>query len=159
VKVAEALEVVRRVGAVESSGGNLKIKFPEGERAALQPAIDTLRSGKAEALALLAESVTQRRFTVMNTEPATAEPLESVLKNLAIELWSTAADRLFLVADEEDARRAKEHFGARRGEIYAAAEARQIVTVNNPAVVAEIQNWKRRFDGVIREFRNQSDSR
>lgn len=153
MRVAEALELIRRVGVAENRGGNLKLKFPERERTALQPAIDTLRSGKAEALALLAESLTEQRFTVMSTEPATAEPLESVLKDRAIELWSTATGRLFLVPDEEDARRAMERFGARRGETYTAAEARRIIAVKDPAVVAEIHDWKRRFDGVVREFR------
>jgi hypothetical protein len=92
----------------------------------------------------------QRFGATPESEP---EPLEAVLKGQAIELWSTAAGRLFLVTDEEDACRAKERFGARPGEIYTAAEARRIVAVNNPAVVAEIQDWKRRFDGVIRDFR------
>jgi hypothetical protein len=55
VRVAEALELIRRVGAVEISEGKLKLKFPEKERTALQPAIDVLRSGKMEALALLAD--------------------------------------------------------------------------------------------------------
>jgi hypothetical protein len=81
------------------------------------------------------------------------ESLEVVLKGRTVELWSTVAGRLFLVADEEDALQVKERFGARRGEIYTGAEARRIVAVNNPAVVAEIQEWKRRFDGVVRDFR------
>jgi hypothetical protein len=80
------------------------------------------------------------------------EPLEEVLKGQAIEMWSTATRRLFLVADEADACRAKERFGARRGDIYTAAEIRRIIAVKDPAVVAEIHDWKRRFDGVIREL-------
>jgi hypothetical protein len=83
--------------------------------------------------------------------------LEDALHGRAIELWSTAAGRLFLVADDADARQAMEHFGARRGEIYTAAEARRIVAVGDPKVVAEIHDWKRRFDGVIREFRAGGD--
>jgi hypothetical protein len=51
--IPEALEAVRQVAAVEISDGKLKLRFPESERAALQPAIETLRSGKAEALRLL----------------------------------------------------------------------------------------------------------
>ncbi len=54
MKVAEALKLIRQVGVVENSGGHLRLRFPERERTALQPAIDALRSGKAEALALLA---------------------------------------------------------------------------------------------------------
>ena len=53
MKVAEALERIRRVGAVECDKNNLRLRFPKGEHVALQSAIDTLRSGKAEALALL----------------------------------------------------------------------------------------------------------
>lgn len=52
--VTEALEMVKRVGAVEVNGEKLKLIFPEKERATLEPAIHTLRRCKAEALALLA---------------------------------------------------------------------------------------------------------
>jgi hypothetical protein len=55
VTVAEAMGKVQRVGAVEVSGGSLRLRFPESMRAVLQSAVDTLRTGKAEALALLAE--------------------------------------------------------------------------------------------------------
>ena len=95
----------------------------------------------------------EQRLTA-NPEPE-PEPLESVLKGQAIELWSTAAGRFFLVANEDDARQVIERFGARRGEIYTAAEARRIIGVNDPAVVAEIHDWKRQFDGTVREFRRE----
>ena len=75
--------------------------------------------------------------------------LEAVLKGVAIELWSTASGRLFLIVDEGDARLACQHFGARRGEIYTAVEARRIIAVDDRSAVAEIHDWKRRFDGVI----------
>lgn len=81
------------------------------------------------------------------------EPLEAYLEGQAIELWSTAAGRLLLVADEADAREAMERFGLQRGEIYTASETRRIIAVKDPAVVAEIHDWKKRFDGVVREFR------
>jgi hypothetical protein len=97
----------------------------------------------------------EQRFAVKpESEP---EPLEAVLKGQAIELWSTAAGRLFLIADEADARQAIVRFGAQRGEVYTAAETRRIVAVKDAAVVAEIHGWKQRFDGVIREFRAGSD--
>jgi len=153
VKVAEALDQIRRVGVAEIRGGNLKLKFPESERAALQAAIDTLRSGKAEALALLAQSLTERRLTATSNEPTAAEPLESALKNRAIELWSTAAGRLFLVADDADAVQAMERVLANRGETYTAAEVRRIIAVKDPAIVTEIHDWKRRFNGAVRDFR------
>lgn len=55
VNIAEALSPIRNVGTVDSSGDNLRRKIPDRERRALQPAIDTLRTNKAEALALATE--------------------------------------------------------------------------------------------------------
>ena len=147
--VIEALEQVRRVGMVESSAGKLKLTFPERERSALQPAIDTLGNRKAEVLALLAESVAEC-FAPMKADAASAESLESVLKNRAIELWSDAlGERFWLVADEADAHLVMKCYGARRGETYSASEAQRIVAVKDPAAVKEIHAWKRRFDGVV----------
>lgn len=54
--VAEALSAIRRVGTVESQAGNLRLRFPETTASELQPAIDTLRAGKAEALAFLSDA-------------------------------------------------------------------------------------------------------
>ena len=84
------------------------------------------------------------------TQPtAEQEPrsLESVLKGLAIELWSDAADCLFIVADEDDTRR----LGEPRGTVYTAAEVRRVVQIGDPAIVLEIHEWKRTFNGRIRE--------
>ncbi len=53
--VAEAVNAIRRVGTVESQAGNLRLRFPETATSELQPALDTLRVGKAEALALVSE--------------------------------------------------------------------------------------------------------
>jgi hypothetical protein len=91
----------------------------------------------------------QRLAVTPRPEP---EPSQTALKGRVIELWSTRAGRLLLVADETDAAQAVERFQARRGEIYTAAEVRRIVAVNDPAVVAEIHEWKRKFDGRVREF-------
>ena len=44
-----------------------------------------------------------RRALDRPKEPGQLEPLEDVLKGLAIELWSDAAGCLFIVADEDDA--------------------------------------------------------
>src|ERR1700680_244299 len=51
-------------------------------------------------------------------QPQEPEPLEGVLKGLAIELWSDRAGCLFIVADEKDARRQ----GEPRGTVYTADE-------------------------------------
>ena len=76
--------------------------------------------------------------------------LEDVLRGRVIELWSDAlGERFWLVADEADAAKV----GEPRGAVYTAAEARLIIAVNDASVVAEIHRWKRRFDGMVREFR------
>jgi hypothetical protein len=74
--------------------------------------------------------------------------LEDVLRGRAIELWSDAlGERFWLVADEADAAR----LGEPRGTVYTAAEARRVVQIGDPATVAEVHAWKRRFEGVIRD--------
>jgi hypothetical protein len=73
--------------------------------------------------------------------------LEDILKGFAIELWSNSAGRLFIVADEDDARR----LGEPRGNVYAAAEIRRVVQIGDPAIVLEIHEWKRMFNGRLRE--------
>src|SRR5688572_18155986 len=72
-------------------------------------------------------------------KPQEAEPLEGVLKGLAIELWSDRAGCLFIVADEDDARR----LGEPRGVVYTAAELRRVVQIDDPATVLELHEWKR----------------
>ena len=95
----------------------------------------------------LTEKALMRDPELQLGEPS--EPLARVLKGRAVELWSTAAGRLFLVADEADAHQAMEFLGARRGEIYTAGESQRIIAVDDPAAVAEIHDWKRQFDGTI----------
>ena len=75
--------------------------------------------------------------------------LEEVLRGRAIELWCDAlGERFWLVADEEDA---SSQVGEPCGNVYTAAEARKVVQIGDPASVHEIHEWKRRFDGCIRE--------
>jgi hypothetical protein len=75
--------------------------------------------------------------------PKKREPLEDVLKGVAIELWSDAAGCLFIVADEDDARR----LGEPSGTVYTADELRRVVQIGDPAIVLEIHEWKRTFNG------------
>ena len=89
-----------------------------------------------------------RRALERPKEPRQPEPLEDVLKGLAIELWSDAAGCLFIVADEEDARR----LGEPRGTVYTAAEMRRVVQIGDPATVLEIHEWKRTFNARVREY-------
>ena len=86
-----------------------------------------------------------RRALERPKEPG--QPLEDVLKGFAIELWSDAAGSLFIVADEDDARR----LGEPRGTVYTAAEMRRVVQIGDPATVLEIHEWKRKFNGRVRE--------
>src|ERR1700693_5438326 len=69
--------------------------------------------------------------------------LESALKGRAVELWSPASRGLFIVSDEDDARR----LGEPRGTAYTAAEVRLVVQIGDPAIVREIHEWKRAFNG------------
>jgi hypothetical protein len=81
-------------------------------------------------------------------EPKLVDELEAVLKGRAIELWSDAqGERLWIVADEEDAAK----LGEPRGAVYTAAEARCVIQIRDPATVAEIHDWKRRFEATIRQ--------
>ena len=92
-----------------------------------------------------------RRALERREKPMQPEPLEDVLKGLAIELWSDAAGSLFLVADEDDARR----LGEPRGTVYTAAEMRRVVQIRDPATVLEIHEWKRKFNGRVREVQRR----
>lgn len=79
------------------------------------------------------------------------QPLEVALKGRAIELWSDAlGERLWLVADEDDAVR----LGELRGTVYTAAEARRIVEIVDPSVVAEVHRWKREFNAKVHDCQN-----
>jgi hypothetical protein len=88
--------------------------------------------------------------TVLDAQPMAKQAsasLEAVLRGRAIELWSDSAGGLFIVADEEDARLLSEP----RGNVYTAAELRRVVQIGDPAIVLEIHEWKRMFDGRVRE--------
>ena len=85
--VPEALTAVRSVGTVQLAGGKLKLRFPESVRVQLQPAIATLRTGKAEALALMAPSPAEldRATGVLNRSGCRIMQLEG---GLTIGIWS-----------------------------------------------------------------------
>ena len=75
-----------------------------------------------------------------------AESLEAVLQGRAIELWwSEDNQSLFIVADEEDARR----LGEPRGSVYTADEVRRVIIINDPVTVQKIHAWKRRFNAIL----------
>ena len=92
-----------------------------------------------------------------NLEPTDREDLAGdVLKGLAIELWSDAlGEGLWIVADEEDARKLAEP----RGTVYTAAEIQRVIQIRDPTSVAEIHRWKREFNATIREYRPETVDR
>lgn len=92
-----------------------------------------------------------RRALELPKEPRTPDPLECVLQGRAIELWSDAAGCLFIVADEDDARR----LGEPRGIVYTATEMRLELQIGDPAIVLEIHEWKRAFNGRLREVQRR----
>jgi hypothetical protein len=73
--------------------------------------------------------------------------LDDLLKGFAIELWSDTAGTLFIVADEDDAKR----LATPRGTVYTASEVRRVIQIKDPAIVFEIHEWKRKFDGSVRD--------
>lgn len=79
------------------------------------------------------------------------ESLEAVLSGHAVELWSDSVGRLFMVADEADARRLLATSDAQRGEVYTADEVRRVCSIKDSAVVREIHNYKRMFNGIVAE--------
>ena len=90
--------------------------------------------------------------TVLDTQPVAEEEsvsLETVLSGLVIELWSDPTGQLFIVADEDDAQR----LGVQRGNVYTGSELRRVVQIGDPAIVLEIHEWKRAFNGHLREVR------
>ena len=89
--VEESIELLAESGAqISVTGDRIRVVLPEDAPGTAEAALDVLREHKAEAISFLAR--------------AQAEPLETTLKGRAIELWSDlAGERLFIVADEEDA--------------------------------------------------------
>lgn len=82
--------------------------------------------------------------------------LEDVQRGRAVELWSDAlGERCWLVADEEDAAK----LGERRGTVYTAAEARRVIQIGDPAIVAEIHAWKRTFGGRLSDVQKRESGR
>src|SRR5262249_23588045 len=89
--VTGAREVCQRAGSVMDAGGRRRLRFAKSMHTELRPAIETLKTKKAEALAQLAQS-----------DSAELPPIEQSLKGRAVELWRDGS-RFFLVADDEDA--------------------------------------------------------
>ena|SRR5437879_1220155 len=84
------------------------------------------------------------------TKSTEAVSLQAVMKDRAIELYLVNGDRLFIVADEEDARRLNQP----RGAVYTAGEVERVIQIGDPETVADVHRWKREFNGIITNCRN-----
>ena len=137
--VEEAIQAVHRVGTLDTGGGQLRYEVPKERPPEIDVALATLRTNRDAALIALNGANVE--------DVGESKTLETFLKGSAVELWSDAlGERFWLVADEEDAAK----LGEPRGTVYTAPEARRVIQIGDPATVAEIHEWKRRFDGVIR---------
>ncbi len=140
--VPEAIETVQTTGSLEVVGDRIRyrVRLHGSVTARIEEALATLRSRKAEALALLREP----------------RPLEAVLEGQAIELWLAGGDRLFIVADEEDAKLLEQEQGC----VYTAEEVRHVIRIKDPEIVQEIHRWKRKFNarisGVQRDYEDMA---
>ena len=106
----------------------------------------------SDYLKIAREVMIERQTTA---RPGLTEPLEAVLKGQALELWSDAVgERFWLVADHNNADR----LGQPRGSVYTAAEARRIVQIADPSIIAEVHRWKRHFNATLRECRRSHSS-
>jgi hypothetical protein len=77
-----------------------------------------------------------------------SEAVELPLKGHAIELWCDhAGGRVFIVADEADAREVIRRFGARRGEVWIPAEIELVGRIEDQAIRDEVADFKRQIDG------------
>ena len=84
--VHEAIREVRKVGTIRAENGKLKLRFPEPERARLEPAIETLRHYRETALQTL--STTESFSTAI--PPAARWPQS--LSELAAEVGQRSGD-------------------------------------------------------------------
>jgi len=176
VTVPVALDILRKVGTVGVSHGNLKLRFPEIARAELQATIDVLRNGKAEAIALLSkEGSRQSGVAVPDTGQCSAaevfgdgpcnperrqipsdcdsqSELEALrLKGHAVELWRTG-ERYFIVADEDDANLATSCLGENVGEVWTDREIEIVARIEDQALREEVQRFKRKLNGRVRQI-------
>ena len=95
-----------------------------------------------------------RRALLRPETPKGTEPLEGVLKGLAIELWSDRAGCLFIVADEEDARR----LGEPRGTVYTADELRRVFQIGErPGAMFQFDSLDRGRSGLAYFLGQRSD--
>lgn len=124
--VEQAIETVRSSGGVELEAGRIRCRVPRSRPPQVETALSVIRERKPEALRLLEQ-----------------QPLEKVLKGTAVALYSNLVKQtLWLVADEEDARK----LGERRGAVYTADEIRLVTTIDDPQIVKAVHTLKEKFN-------------
>ena len=68
-------------------------------------------------------------------------------------MWSDlAGQRIFIVADEADAKR----LGEPRGSVYTADEVRRVCQITDSAIVREVHTWKREFNASVRDVEHKN---
>jgi hypothetical protein len=152
--VAEAIAEIRKTGTIRAENGKLKLRFPEPERARLEPAIEVFQRDREAVLRALmgAETYsttspcTSAQKPVAEMANPTPETGTSCLKGQAVELWRDG-NRFWVVADEEDAQETIRRFGARRGEIWTPGEIEFVARIPDQAIRGEIEALKRQLDG------------
>ncbi len=124
--VEQAIETVRSSGRVEVEGDRICCRVPRPRSPQVETALTVIRERKPEALRLLEH-----------------KPLERVLKGTAVALYSNLVKQtLWLVADEEDARK----LGEPRGTVYTADEIRLVTTIDDPQIVKAVHGLKEKFN-------------
>ena len=91
--VAQALDVIRRVGTVTEDGGKLKLAYPHRLRADLEPAIEALRANKLEALARLQS---EEPRTAGEAAPDRGQQLDPATGIRPISAWGPECARGFV---------------------------------------------------------------
>ena len=127
--VVQAISAVRSAGSIEAIAGKLTIRIAPARKPELEVALDTLRSNRDQALAIVEQG--------------------STLKGHGVELWSDAMGRLFIVADDEDAELVAMRCHAKRGELWTSKEVTLIARIEDPEARLEIAHFKRTFSGKL----------
>jgi hypothetical protein len=99
-------------------------------------------------------SAVERNGSALTTQGSPSTPIpdgtatEDPLKRHVVELWcDTVGGRVWIVADEEDARRAMKRMSVDRAEIWTVQEIELIARINDPALRLQVAQFKRQLGG------------
>jgi hypothetical protein len=129
--VAEALETIRQFGEIHATGETVHLTIPLAKAREMEPVVSFLRQSKREVLGAL------------NQQRA---PETCPIRGTSVELWCDAAGgRVWIVADEEDARLAAERFEVSLGEVWTGEEIEIVARFQDRRMAQEVADFKRRF--------------